>query len=348
MYQKTACGEVLCYRPASLKAYEGQDFCLRITLDQAPLDDCFFVYLPEYWEAWSIQELFSFYFERVSVSALEELQQRLDCQYDPDLPKRYSLLRSLFEKVSIGESRVSFYVNHGSVLELSQTIREHLGTSIWESGEHQDKILDLVLEFRPRVQREQVFRFLSESQVEALYTFFRENLLLYSLDRGFLILESSSVLPELWRKILETLLDRNLLIQSASVYRITDQGFRYIASVNYRIEGLEKLHFLCHTHFDEDGRPYFQKPQGSDYRIPVYFLLFEPFLVYQLLFLVSLVQGGWDSLSLFEESQTSENFFLEKFSDLAFVPELTGQQKEFFLHVLEKCLRSEVSVRGVR
>jgi hypothetical protein len=73
MYQKKAFGEILSYRPASLKDYKGRNFCLRITLNSAPLEDCFFVYLPEVWETETVEGLFCFYFKSISVIKVQLL-----------------------------------------------------------------------------------------------------------------------------------------------------------------------------------------------------------------------------------------------------------------------------------
>ena len=61
-YAKTAPGENLTYRPVDLRDYEGEQFCLRITLDDVELERCFFVYIDEEFEDYSLRKLFVTYF----------------------------------------------------------------------------------------------------------------------------------------------------------------------------------------------------------------------------------------------------------------------------------------------
>ena len=66
------------------------------------------------------------------------------------LPKKLMLLRQMFRKVDAEgkPASVAFHINHGPAhVDLEDTVRSHLGTSVFDDGSFNDKILDVVLEF---------------------------------------------------------------------------------------------------------------------------------------------------------------------------------------------------------
>jgi hypothetical protein len=149
-YAKTAPGEKLTYRPLDLSGYEGEPFCLRITPEDVDLERCFFVYLDEGLEDYSLRRLFQTYFMAPKPDQVDEMTARLEpwLRVDPMLPKKYALLRQLIAKTQARSGQVLFFVNHGpGPVNLDDTVRDHLGTSVFADGSFDDKILDLVLEF---------------------------------------------------------------------------------------------------------------------------------------------------------------------------------------------------------
>jgi hypothetical protein len=149
-YAKTAPGEKLTYRPLDLGRYEGEPFCLRITPEDIDLERCFFVYLDERFEDYSIGKLFQTYFAAPKPDDLDEVVSWMDpwLRIDPMLPKKYALLRQLIAKVRARSGRIQFHINHGpGPINTEDTVRSHLGTSVFDDGSFDDKILDLVLEF---------------------------------------------------------------------------------------------------------------------------------------------------------------------------------------------------------
>lgn len=152
-YAKTAPGETLTYRPDNLSDYDGEQFCLRITLDDYDLDRCFFVYIDERFEDYSLRKLFVTYFIAPGPEQEAELSSWLDpwLGLDPMLPKKLMLLRQMFRRVDAEgkPASVAFHINHGPAhVDLEDTVRSHLGTSVFDDGSFNDKILDVVLEFR--------------------------------------------------------------------------------------------------------------------------------------------------------------------------------------------------------
>jgi len=149
-YAKTAPGETLTYRPFDLSRYEGEPFCLRITPEDIDLERCFFVYLDETFEDYSIRRLFQDYFVAPKPDRVDELESRLEpwLRIDPMLPKKYAMLRQLIARVHAQSGRVLYYINHGpGPINTEESVRNHLGTSVFADGSFNDKILDVVLEF---------------------------------------------------------------------------------------------------------------------------------------------------------------------------------------------------------
>lgn len=149
-YAKTAPGETLTYRPLDLSRYEGEPFCLRITPEDLELDRCFFVYLGEEYEDYSLRRLIQKFFIAPKPEDVEEMESRLQLwtRVDPMLPKKYALLRQMIAKTYARSGQVQYHINHGpSPVNLDDSVRNHLGTSVFADGSFDDKILDLVLEF---------------------------------------------------------------------------------------------------------------------------------------------------------------------------------------------------------
>lgn len=149
-YAKTAPGERLTYQPLDLNRYEGEPFCLRITPDDIDLERCFFVYLDEQFEDYSIRKFFETYFISPKPDRVEEMESWLESwlRIDPLLKKKYMLLRQMFTRIYSNPGKILYYINHGpGPVYFEDTIRRHLGTSVFADGSFDDKILDLVIEF---------------------------------------------------------------------------------------------------------------------------------------------------------------------------------------------------------
>jgi hypothetical protein len=149
-YAKTATGEKLTYRPPSLSRYDGEPFCLRITPEDIDLERCFFVYLDQGLEDYSLRKLLQTYFIAPKPDQVGEMAARLEpwLRVDPMLPKKYALLRQMIAKVHASSGRILVYINHGpGPVNWEDAVRSHLGTSVFADGSYDDKILDLVLEF---------------------------------------------------------------------------------------------------------------------------------------------------------------------------------------------------------
>jgi hypothetical protein len=151
VYAKTSPGERLTYRPETLDKYAGEPFCLRITPEDIDLERCFFVYLDERFESSSLRTLFQTYFISPKPDNVDEMMSWLEpwLRVDPMLPKKYALLRQMIAKTHAQSGKVLYYINHGpGPVDPGDAVYSHLGTSVFLDGSFDDKILDLVLEFR--------------------------------------------------------------------------------------------------------------------------------------------------------------------------------------------------------
>jgi hypothetical protein len=149
-YAKTAPGERLTYPAPDLSRYEGEPFCLRITPEDIDLERCFFVYLGEEFEDHTLRRLFQTYFVAPKPDQVDELNSRMEpwLRIDPMLPKKYMMLRQMIARVHAHGGTFQFHINHGpGPVNPEHTVRSHLGTSVFDDGSFNDKILDLVLEF---------------------------------------------------------------------------------------------------------------------------------------------------------------------------------------------------------
>ena len=150
-YAKTSPGERLTYRPSDLSKYEGEPFCLRITPEDIDLDRCFFVYLDEQYEEDSLRRLFQTFFVAPKPDQLDEMGSMLEpwLRVDPMLPKNTRLPPADDRRGprALGRGPVLHQPRAGPRRIPEDTVRSHLGTSVFADGSFDDKILDLVLEF---------------------------------------------------------------------------------------------------------------------------------------------------------------------------------------------------------
>jgi hypothetical protein len=78
------------------------------------------------------------------------MESRLEpwLRIDPLLPKKYAMLRQMIARIHARSGRVLYYINHGpGPINTEDSVRNHLGTSVFADGSFNDKILDVVLEF---------------------------------------------------------------------------------------------------------------------------------------------------------------------------------------------------------
>ena len=117
------------------------EFVVRITLGEMPIEDGFWIALPNDLAPLSLRELFKRVFP-TDRSLQQTFLQRLDVKGNPDLPEMYDALVEIFIREELGLCTVDTYVNHGPKLEDSAVVRRHL------TKFDNPSVLDLVLEQR--------------------------------------------------------------------------------------------------------------------------------------------------------------------------------------------------------
>ena len=139
-----------------------------------PIEDGFWIDLPDDLSPLSIRELFSRVFP-VDPSLQQLFLERLDVSGNPDLPDMYDALVEIFVREELGLCNVETHVNHGPEVDDSTVVNQRLTTN------DTPPVLDLVLEQRFSAIDYAVRRGDFADQEEVL-AWMRSRVLLYFLD----------------------------------------------------------------------------------------------------------------------------------------------------------------------
>lgn len=243
-------------------------FVLRITLGDMPIEDGFWIALPDGISCLPLQELFRRVFP-AEVSLQETFTQRLDINGNPDLPDMYDALVEIFAREEQGLCTVEIYENHGSKLDDSAVAERHL-TKI-----DTPPVLDLVLEQRFSAIDYAVRRgdFIDEDEALA---WMRSRVLLFFLWASDYALpteptddEDKALLPAAQVLMDEGLIERS---QESGLFEITEAGQETIDGMIAEAETVvERYEVFGDVLFDpETGGCDFDSGLGIDLRIPVY------------------------------------------------------------------------------
>ena len=244
------------------------EFVLRITLGEMPIEDAFWIGLPEDITSLSLRELFAQVFPRDS-SLQQPFLQRLDLNRNPDLPDMYDALVEIFARLELGMCAVDTYRNQGPKLSDSTVARQHLTMS------DTPPVLDLVLEQRFSAIDYAVRHGEFADQDEAL-AWMRSRVLLYYLSVSDYVLltepvddADAALLP-----IAQTLVDEGLMERptESGPFEITELGHETIHEMTAEVENvLERYEVFGNVLYDpETGECEFVTGVGDDLRIPVY------------------------------------------------------------------------------
>ncbi len=233
-----------------------------------PIEDGFWIGLPDDLSRLSLRELFSRVFP--GDPSLQQLfLERLDISGNPDLPDMYEALIDIFVKEQLGLCAVDTYVNHGPKLDDSAAIDQRLNKN------DTPPVLDLVLEQRFSAIDYAVRRGDFADQEDAL-AWMRSRVLLYFLDTPDYALLSDPVddadaalLP-----IAQTLVEEGLIERPAKPgpFEITELGHETLHEMTAEVENvLERYEVFGDVLYDpETGECVFGTGAGIDLRIPVY------------------------------------------------------------------------------
>ena len=249
-------------------AVADSEFIVRITLGEMPIEDGFWIALPNDLAPFSLGELFKRVFP-TDRSLQQPFLQRLDVKGNPDLPEMYDALVEIFVREELGLCTVDTYVNHGPKLDDSAVVSQHLATN------DTPPVLDLVLEQRFSAIDSAVRREDFRDAGEAL-TWMSSRVLLYFIGVLDYVLSTEPVddVDAALLPIAQTLVDEGLIERSgnSAPLEITELGIEALHEMTAEAENvIERYEVFADVLYDsETGECDFGAGLGIDLRIPVY------------------------------------------------------------------------------
>ena len=244
------------------------EFILRITLGEMPIEDGFWIGLPDDLSTLSLRELFNRVFP-TDPSLQRLFIERLDVSRNPDLPEMYDALVEIFVQSGLGLCNVETYVNDGPKLDDSAMVAQYLTTN------YPPPVLDLVLEQRFSAIDYSVRRGDFSDEEEAL-GWIRSRVLLYFLGalEYVLLTEPGDAADLALLSLTQSLVDEGLIERSTDSERfeITELGMEAIHEMAAEAENvIERYEVFGDVIYDpETGECDFGTGAGIDLRIPVY------------------------------------------------------------------------------
>ena len=266
-YTKTHGASVLPWRSSSI-AVTNSEFVLQITLGEMPIEDGFWIALPDALSHLSLRELFNQVFPS-DPSLQHTTLQRLDVKGNPDLPDMYDALVEIFSCAELGLCTVDTYVNQGPKFDDSTVVDQHLTMN------DNLPVLDLVLEQRFSAIAYAVRQGDFADQDEAL-VWMRSRVLLFFLDSPDYALRADAVddIDATLLPIARSLVEEGLIDQptESEPFKITELGMEAIHEMTAEAENvIERYEVFGDVLYDpETGECDFGTGVGIDLRIPVY------------------------------------------------------------------------------
>ena len=126
--------------PACIDEYAADPWDLRVSIDQHPLDESFYITIPNpELTSRSIQDLVNDYV----LNPLRKIE--LDIKDDPDLPFYMDELAHHFEAQKMGQLSIEFYINHGDKVQAHDRAKQHLSVCTYDDKSWDYRLLDLVI-----------------------------------------------------------------------------------------------------------------------------------------------------------------------------------------------------------
>ena len=241
---------------------------LRITLGEMPIEDGFWIGLPEDIASLSLRDLCARVFP--SDPLLQQpFLERLDVDGNPDLPDMYEALVEIFARAKLGLCTVETYVNHGPKLDDSAVVNQHMNMDA------APPVLDLVLEQRFSAIDYAVCRGDFADHVDTL-AWMRSRVLLYFLGALDYVLPpepvddaDAALLP-----IAQSLVDEGLIERPAALgqFEVSETGMEALHEMTAEAENVIERYevFADVLYGPETGECDFGTGVGIDLRIPVY------------------------------------------------------------------------------
>ena len=244
------------------------EFVLRITLGEMPIEDGFWIALPNDLAPFSLRELFKRVFP-ADRSLQQPFLQRLDVKGNPDLPDMYDALVEVFVREELGLCTVDTYMNHGPKLDGLAVEDQHLTMN------DNPPVLDLVLEQRFSAIDYAVRREDFRDAGEAL-TWMSSRVLLYFVGALEYVLptEPNDEVDTALLPIAQSLVEEGLVERPADsgTFEITELGMETLHEMTAEAENvIERYEVFADVLCDpESGECDFGTGAGIDLRIPVY------------------------------------------------------------------------------
>ena len=233
-----------------------------------PIEDAFWIGLPDDLPPLSLRELFNRVFP-TDPSLQPPFRERLDVKGNPDLPDMYDALVEIFARVGLGLCSVQTYVNHGPKLDDTAVVSQHLSMT------DTPPVLDLVLEQRFSAIDYAVRRGDFADPDEAL-AWMRSRVLLNFLGVSdyVLLTEPFDDLDVALLPIAQSLVEEGLIERPADSgpFEVTELGIEVLHEVTAEAENvLERYEVFGDVLYNpEAGECDFGTGVGIDLRIPVY------------------------------------------------------------------------------
>ena len=249
-------------------AHDDTAFVLRITLGDMPIEDGFWIALPDEISSLSLRELFKRVFPS-NPSLQQPFVERLDVSGNPDLPDMYVALVEIFAREELGLCSVETHVNHGPMLDNGSVVSLHL-TKVDTLP-----VLDLVLEQRFSAIDYSICRG-DFGDVDEALTWMRSRVLLFFLGASDYALPTepaddvdSSLVPDAQGLVEEGLVER---ADEIGRFELTELGQETIDSMISEAETvIERYEVFADVLYDAVAEEYeFGTGAGDDLRIPVY------------------------------------------------------------------------------
>ncbi|MBF0188566.1 MAG: hypothetical protein HQL50_11650 [Magnetococcales bacterium] len=146
-FNKDLPGASTTYRPGDLKAWADTPWDVRITLENMPLEEAFYLTLEE--ESLLDRPIAELLDKRVLTAAARE---QLDVAEYPELPFIHDELRDLWQGVQEGRLTLDLHINKRpghTPLATTATPRNHLSRCTFHNGAYDYRLLDLVWVLAP-------------------------------------------------------------------------------------------------------------------------------------------------------------------------------------------------------
>lgn len=290
--------------------HQSNDFLLRITLGDSPLEDSFTLAIPISEARKKIGDVLNEVFPEDETRQFAVVES-LDTASNPDLPEMYEELNDMIAQWRAGDSELSFYLNHGQEAQPSELVNRHLLSFASGRGEVVGiPVLDIVIErYFEVLRRYEAWG----GDKHNLLEWMRSNIALYFMDKHAYKhpLEDPDSGANL-SLVIEDLRSREYIAQGkgTQVYEISKGGRSYLGHLIRETESYIR-HYDVYKDVLIDGledTAEFETGEGLDLRVQVYDR--EGMDLARVVFLIRMYDGTFDAIKdTWQDDIADEAFF---------------------------------------